>query len=61
MSDSKQAIKDSMYWWLSKARPFLIGNEYKIELLEVRQRSGTVKIRITNLKTGEQTQQEVSA
>lgn len=60
MLDSKQAIRDEMYWWLGKNRPFFIGDEYKIELLEMRSKSGTVKILITNLKTGDKTQQEVS-
>ncbi len=47
----KAAITDSMYWWLGPGRPFVINDEYSIELLEIRRSSGTAKIKITNLKT----------
>jgi hypothetical protein len=46
-------IKDSLYWWLGKKRPFIINNEYKLELLFVDINNMSAKIRITNLKTGE--------
>jgi len=45
-------IKDSMYWWLSKRKPFIINDEYKLELLFIDQVNNTAKIKITNLKTG---------
>ena len=41
-----------MYWWLSKRKPFIINDEYKLELLFIDQVNNTAKIKITNLKTG---------
>jgi len=47
-------IETAMYWWLSKRRPFFIGDEYKIELQAMDKNTGCVRILITNLKTGKQ-------
>jgi hypothetical protein len=49
-SDVKRTIEKSMYWWLSPRRPFLISDEYSIELLRIDYSAGTAKIQITNLK-----------
>lgn len=46
----KAKIIDKMFWWLSKSRPFYIGDEYMIELSEIDFKHGTAKINITNLK-----------
>jgi hypothetical protein len=46
-------IESTMYWWLSKGRPFIINNEYKLELITIDYKHGTAKINITNLKTQE--------
>lgn len=43
-------LKDSLYWWLGKKRPFIINNEYKLELLFIDKENNSAKIRITNLK-----------
>ena len=43
-------LKTQLYWWLSKARPFIINDEYKIELLFVDRDNLSAKILITNLK-----------
>jgi len=48
---SKQNIKDSMYYWLGKSRPFYINGEYKITLLFIDRENNSAKIEITNLKT----------
>jgi hypothetical protein len=48
--DTKNSIKDQMYWWLNPSRPFFIGDEYKIELGKIDRKNGAVKIIITNLK-----------
>ncbi len=45
-------LKDSLYWWLGKKRPFFINDEYKLELLFVDKENLSAKIRVTNLKTG---------
>jgi hypothetical protein len=43
-------LKDSLWWWLSKRKPFVINNEYELELLYIDKINNSVKIRITNLK-----------
>jgi hypothetical protein len=45
-------IKDSLYWWLGKKRPFIINDEYRLELLFIDHENNSAKIRITNLKDG---------
>ncbi len=50
--DYADKLKDSLYWWLGKKRPFIINDEYKLELLFVDKINNSAKIRITNLKTG---------
>lgn len=44
-------LKDSLYWWLGKKRPFIINDEYKLELLFIDKVNNSAKIRITNLKS----------
>lgn len=46
-------LRDSLYWWLGKKRPFFINDEYKLELLFVDKINNSAKIRVTNLKTGQ--------
>jgi hypothetical protein len=46
-------LRDSLYWWLGKKRPFIINDEYKIELLHIDREHLSAKIRVTNLKSGE--------
>lgn len=50
-------LKDSLYWWLGKKKPFIINNEYKLELLFIDKVNNSAKILITNLKNNE-TQEE---
>jgi len=50
-------LKDSLYWWLGKKRDFIINNEYRIELLHIDREHNSAKIRVTNLKTNEVTEQ----
>lgn len=57
MSTDRKVVT-SMYWWLSKRRPFFIGDEYKVELQAIDKNTGCVRILVTNLKTGETEQQE---
>lgn len=45
-------IKDSLYWWLGRQQPFIINEEYKLELLWLDKENNTAKIRVTNLKSG---------
>lgn len=44
-------LKNSLYWWLGNKRPFIVNDEYKIELLHIDRIHQSVKIRVTNLKT----------
>lgn len=50
--DYANKLKDSLYWWLGRKRPFNINNEYKLELLFIDKINNSAKIRVTNLKTG---------
>jgi hypothetical protein len=54
MSDISYAnkLKTQLYWWLGRRRPFVINDEYKIELLFIDKINNSAKIQITNLKTG---------
>jgi hypothetical protein len=45
-------LKDSLYWWLGRSKPFFINDEYKLELLFIDKINNSAKIRVTNLKTG---------
>ena len=44
-------IKDSMWYWLGKKNPFIINDEYKLELIFIDKINNSAKIRITNLKS----------
>ena len=46
-------LKTQLYWWLGRRRPFIINDEYKIELLFIDKVNNSAKIQITNIKTGE--------
>lgn len=43
-------IKDSMWYWLGKKSPFIINDEYKLELLFIDKINNSAKIKITNIK-----------
>ena len=49
-------LRDSLYWWLSTARPFYINNEYRLDLVCLDRKNNSAKIVITNLKTNEITE-----
>jgi hypothetical protein len=51
-------LKTQLYWWLGRRRPFIINDEYKIELLFIDMVNNSAKIQITNLKTGDIVTQE---
>jgi hypothetical protein len=51
-------LKTQLYWWLSRNRPFIINDEYKVELLFLDRVNNSAKIQITNLKTGQIMTQE---
>jgi hypothetical protein len=54
-------IKDSLYYWLGKKRPFIINEEYKLELLFIDKINNSAKIRITNIKNGTIVEQSAEA
>lgn len=58
--DYSNKLKDSLYWWLGRSRPFIINDEYKLELLFVDKVNNSAKILITNLKTGESVESSAS-
>ena len=43
-------IKDQFYWWFSRHKPFILNDEYKLELLFIDKENNSAKIQITNLK-----------
>jgi hypothetical protein len=49
----KGKLKDSIYWYLSKRKPFIINGEYMVELLHLDRDHNSAKIRVTNLETQE--------
>lgn len=51
-------LKTQLYWWLGRKRPFIINDEYRIELIFIDKVNNSAKIQITNLKTGEVLQGE---
>ena len=53
-------LKDSLYYWLGFRRPFIINEEYRLELLYIDREHQSVKIRITNLKTEQVSSMELS-
>jgi hypothetical protein len=53
-------IKDSMYWWLGRKQPFIINDEYKLELLFIDKTNNSAKIKITNIKDNTVQEIEVS-
>jgi ribosomal protein S1 len=46
-------LKDRICWSLKRSRPFIINDEYEVKLLFIDKKRNTVKIMVTNLKTGE--------
>jgi len=53
MEQFASKIKNQLYWWLKASRPFIINDEYKLELLHIDRDYESVKILITNLNSGE--------
>ena len=53
-------LKDSLFWWLGKKKPFYVNDEYKIELLHIDRNHYSAKIRVTNIKTGDEVDQEIN-
>ena len=45
-------LKDSLTWWLGKRKPFIVNNEYSIELLFIDKINNSAKIKVTNLTSG---------
>ena len=48
----KDKLKDTIYWWLGKKKPFIINDEYEIRLLFIDKVHNSAKIEVTNLKDG---------
>jgi len=59
MKSYANRLKTSLFYWLSKGKPFIINDEYSIELLFVDTQSFTAKILVTNLKNKDQYQQDI--
>lgn len=55
MQSFKDKLKDSLDYWLGRKHPFIINDEYKLELLFIDKVNNSAKIKITNLKTKQET------
>lgn len=55
----KGKLKNSIYWYLSKHKPFIIEDQYQVELLFVDKQNNSAKILITNLKNNDTTEEIV--
>jgi hypothetical protein len=53
-------LKDSLTWWLGRSRPFIINDQYAIELLFIDKINNSAKIKVTNLTNGLTTENSVS-
>lgn len=42
-------LKDSLTWWLGRKKPFIINDQYSIELLFIDKINNSAKIKVTNL------------
>lgn len=49
----KNKLKDSLHWWLGRKKPFIINDEYKLELLYIDRNNHSAKIKITNLSNND--------
>ena len=55
----KGKLKDSLWYWLGKRKPFILDDEYKLELLFIDKENNSAKIKITKLNGGESSTGEV--
>ena len=51
MEQPQENLVDSISWWLNKKRPFVINDQYSIELVALNKTNNTAKIKVTNLMT----------
>lgn len=59
MSNLKNNIKDSIWYWLGYRKPFIINEEYKVELLFLDRNNNSAKIKVTNIKTNESSENSI--
>ena len=43
-------LRTSLWWFLSTSKPFIINNQYKIELLYIDNVNNSAKILVTNMQ-----------
>jgi len=60
MKNYANKLKTQLFWWLKPGRPFSINDEYRIDLLHIDSNTNMAKILITNLKTNQVVQQDLS-
>lgn len=46
-------VKDTFWWWLGRKKPFILNDEYKLELVWLYKEDNLAKINIFNLKTSQ--------
>lgn len=52
MGSYADKLRDSLTWWLGKRRPFIINDQYSIELLFIDKINNSAKIKVTNISNG---------
>lgn len=50
----RDKLRDTIFWNLSTRRPFIVNDEYKVELLSIDFNTYTARIKVTNIKTNEE-------
>jgi len=53
-------LKNSLVWWLGKKKPFIINDQYKLELLFIDKVNNSAKIKVTNLSTQDEFETSIS-
>jgi hypothetical protein len=54
-------LKDSLVWWLGRKKPFIINDQYKLELLFIDKVNNSAKIKVTNLSTEDTFETSISS
>lgn len=52
MNSYANKLRDSLTWWLAKQRPFIINDQYSVELLFIDKINNSAKIKVTNISNG---------
>jgi hypothetical protein len=54
-------LKSSLVWWLGRKKPFIINDQYKLELLFIDKVNNSAKIKVTNLSNQDEFETSISS